>query len=373
MKIDLFPVAVKDLYTGYEDRGDDGVVGYGGMLDIRPPYQREFVYNAKQSEEVIHTILKGFPLNIMYWVNKGNGQYEVLDGQQRTLAICKFLHHDYSITVDGNKYYWDSLPDEYYDQLMNYQLMVYVCEGTNKEKREWFEIVNIAGEKLTNQELRNATYTGEWLSDAKRHFSKRNCVAYMMAKNYTSGDPNRQELLEKALKWICDTQSTTIDEYMSRHQHDKDADELWQYWQDIFNWVQKIFPNYRSLMKNQDWGTLYNRYHENAYNATALEKRIVELIDDDEVTSKKGIYPYLLSGEQKHLSLRAFDERDKRKKYQEQGGICPHCESAGIHGKVWKYNEMEGDHITPWSEGGKTEYSNLQMLCKTHNRMKGNK
>ena len=173
MKIELHQIKVKDLFNGYKDSGDDGVVGYGGILDIRPPYQREFVYDIKRSEEVIQTILKGFPLNIMYWVKKEDNTFEILDGQQRTLSICKYLNHDYEITVDGHKYYWDSLPDEYLNRLYEYELMVYICEGTNKEKREWFEIVNIGGEVLTKQELRNATYTGPWLSDAKRYFSKR--------------------------------------------------------------------------------------------------------------------------------------------------------------------------------------------------------
>jgi hypothetical protein len=364
MKIKLHHIKVKDLFEGYLDSGDDGVVGYGGILDIRPPYQREFVYDLKKSEEVIHTILKGFPLNIMYWVKKDDNNYEILDGQQRTLSICKYLNHDYEISLDGHKYYWDSLPDEDYNRIMDYELMVYICEGTNKEKREWFEIVNIGGEVLTPQELRNATYTGPWLSDAKRYFSKRNCPAYGLGSKFIVGDPNRQQLIEKALKGICDLEGTDIDEYMSRHQHDTDADELWQYYQDVIHWVQKVFVKYRKEMKGLDWCAFYNKYKDNKYNATEYENRIVTLFDDDDVTSYSGIYLYLLSGEEKHLSIRAFDKRMIRYAYEIQKGFCKKCN------KHFELDEMQADHITPWSKGGKTIKENCQMLCADCNRRK---
>lgn len=364
MKIELHQIKVKDLFNGYVDSGDDGVVGYGGNLDIRPPYQREFVYDLKRSEEVIHTIIKGFPLNIMYWVKKDDGNYEILDGQQRTLSICKYLNHDYEITVDGHKYYWDSLPDEDLDRLYEYELMVYICEGTNKEKREWFEIVNIGGEELTLQELRNATYTGTWLSDAKRYFSKRNCVAYSLGGKFITGDPNRQQLLEKTLKGISDLQGTDIDEYMSNHQHNPDADELWQYYQDVIHWIQKTFVKYRKEMKGLDWFGLYNKYKDTKYNATELESRITELFNDDDVSSITGIYIYVLSNEEKHLNIRAFDKRMKRYAYELQKGLCKKC------GKHFEIEEMQADHITPWSKGGKTIQENCQMLCADCNRKK---
>lgn len=368
MKIELHHIKVKDLFNGYKDSGDDGVVGYGGTLDIRPPYQREFVYDLKKSEEVIHTILKGFPLNIMYWVRKEDGNYEILDGQQRTLSICKYLNHDYEIKLDGQKFYWDSLPDEDLEQLYEYELMVYICEGSNKEKRQWFEIVNVGGETLTPQELRNATYTGTWLTDAKRYFSKKNCVAYKLGNQFINGDPNRQELLEKALKGISNLQGTDIDEYMSRHQHDADADELWQYYQDVIHWVQKIFVKYRKEMKGLDWFGLFNKYKDNSYNATEIEKRIVELYNQEEsdVSSLSGVYIYLLSGDEKYLSIRAFDKRTIRATYEKQQGICPKC------GKHFELKEMHADHITPWSKGGRTVPENCQMLCADCNRKKSN-
>lgn len=366
MQIKLKHIKIRDLFDGYKDSGDDGVVGYGGMLDIRPAYQREFVYDLAQSEEVIHTILKGFPLNIMYWVKKSDNHYEILDGQQRTLSICKYLNHDYEITLNGHKYYWDSLPDSDYEKIMEYELMVYICEGTNKEKREWFEIVNIGGVVLTTQELRNATYTGTWLSDAKRYFSKRNCAAYGLGSKFITGDPNRQQLLEKALKGISSLENTDIDEYMSRHQHDSDADELWQYYQDVIHWIQKVFIKYRKEMKGIDWFTLYNKYKDNKYNASELEKRIVSLFDDDDVTSFSGIYIYLLSGDEKHLNIRTFDKRTIRSAYEKQKGICKKCL------KHFELSEMHADHITPWSRGGKTVPENCQMLCADCNRKKSN-
>ena len=216
MKIEAKQIKVREVFDSYADNGDDGVFAYGGRLAIRPPYQREFVYNNEQAEAVIQTVLKGFPLNVMYWVRVGNDSYEVLDGQQRTLSVMQYLKHQFSITLDGKKYYWDALPDDKYNAIMNYEFMVYICEGEESEKLEWFKVVNIAGEKLSDQELRNSVYTGEWLSDAKRHFSKRNCAAKLMSDKYITGDPNRQELLEKALKGICEYQGIKeITEYIS--------------------------------------------------------------------------------------------------------------------------------------------------------------
>ncbi|MFT8766725.1 MAG: DUF262 domain-containing protein, partial [Lentilactobacillus hilgardii] len=261
MKIKLCQIKVKDIFTGYEDRGDDnGVVGYEGKLDIRPPFQRNFVYDSDQAKAVMNTVLNGFPLNVMYWVVDGSKHYEVLDGQQRTLSVMQFLDHKFPIVWNGQTMYVDSLPNDLYDRVMNYKFMIYWCEGTDSEKLDWFRTVNIAGEKLTSQELRNIAYVGPWLSDAKRHFSKRNSAAKKLADPYIKGDPNRQELLEKALKWISGSQGITIDEYMAQHRSNDDADELWQYWQDIIRWVQKIFPTYHKQMKGLDWGGFYNTY-----------------------------------------------------------------------------------------------------------------
>ncbi|MBE6546776.1 MAG: DUF262 domain-containing protein [Ruminococcaceae bacterium] len=363
-------IKVSDVFEQYADNGDDGVFAYGGRLAVRPPYQREFVYDEGQSEAVIHTILKGFPLNVMYWVKVGDDRYEVLDGQQRTLSVMQFLTHRFSVRLDGQKYYWDALPDDKYETIMNYEFMVYICEGSESEKLEWFKVVNIAGERLTEQELRNSVYTGTWLSDAKRHFSKRNCAAKGLSDKYITGDPNRQELLEKALRGICEYQGIKdITEYMSAHKSDADADELWQYFQDVIHWTEKIFPKYYADMKGLDWCHLYNKYGENKYNATAMAEEVKRLHEDDEVQKPKGIYEFLLCRDSdpfagRLLNLRAFDKREKMAAYSRQDGICPICK------KHFEFDQMEGDHIKPWSKGGQTIPGNCQMLCRDCNGKK---
>ena len=373
MKIEPKHIKVREVFDSYTDNGDDGVFAYGGRLAIRPPYQREFVYSKEQAEAVIQTVLKGFPLNVMYWVKVGTDRYEVLDGQQRTLSVMQYLKHQFSISIDGKKYYWDALPDDRFNAIMNYEFMVYICEGEDSEKLDWFEVVNIAGEKLSDQELRNSVYTGEWLSDAKRHFSKRKCAAKMLADKYITGDPNRQELLEKALKGICEYQSIKeITEYMARHKSDADADELWQYFQDVIRWAEKIFPKYYADMKGLDWCHFYNVYHSRAYNSAVMDAEVKRLHEDDDVQKNRGIYEFLLCRETdpfagRLLNLRAFEKRDKMAAYSRQTGICPVC------GEHFEFGEMEGDHIKPWSKGGQTIPENCQMLCKSCNSRKTDK
>ena len=377
MKIKLKEVTVAELFDGYKDNDENGVVGYGGKLNIRPAYQREFVYDEKKKKAVIDTVWKGFPLNTMYWVKTGSDTYEVLDGQQRTLSICRFLAPGgFSVKINGESLYAHNIKKrdpEGYQRILDYKLMVYECEGTNAEKLEWFKVINIAGEPLKAQELRNAIYTGPWLSDAKRHFSKKGCAAYNLGKDYVSGAVDRQEFLEKAIQWIAYRDGVTIDDYMAIHQNDPDAQELWLYYQDVIRWVSSRFINTRKEMKSVDWGLLYRDYHDVQINPNDIEKRIAELMIDDDVTKKAGIYPYILTGEEKHLSIRAFSEKQKREAYEKQGGICPFCEHDGVTGKVWMLEEMEADHITPWHDGGKTITANCQMLCKAHNRTKSGK
>ena len=360
MKIELQKIKIKDVFDGYKDSDEEGVTGYGGKLDIRPKYQREFVYKDAQRNAVIDTIRKDFPLNVMYWNKKEDGTFEVLDGQQRTISFCQYMQGDFSI----NNKYFHSLTNDEREQIENYDLYIYICDGTDSERLEWFRTINIAGEKLTDQELRNATYTGTWLTDAKRHFSKSNCAAYGLADKYMNGSTIRQDYLESALKWISGGQ---IEEYMSKHQHDDDASELWQYFQEVIAWAQRIFPNYRKEMKGLEWGEFYNKYHDNSYNAQKMETEIVRLMQDEDVTAKKGIYEYLLSGDERHLSIRAFTDNMKREAYERQQGICPICKEH------FEINEMEADHITPWSQGGKTIAENCQMLCRDCNRRKSDK
>jgi len=359
MKIELHEIPIRDIVKDYVDNQEEGVIGYGGKLNIRPKYQREFVYKDQQRDAVIETIVKKFPLNVMYWVKNGDA-YEVLDGQQRTISFCQYVKGIFSINARA----WHNLTNTEQERILNYKCMVYFCEGDDEEKLAWFEIINIAGEKLTPQELRNAVYTGPWLTDAKRHFSKTGCAAYNLAKDYVSGSAIRQEILETALDWIS---KGKIKEYMSQNQQEENANELWQYFLKVINWVQTIFPTYRKEMKGLPWGELYNKHGKKKFNNAETEKRIKELMMDDDVTKKSGIYPYLITGDEKYLSIRAFTESQKRAAYEKQKGICPHCKEH------FEIEEMEGDHITPWTEGGKTLPDNLQMLCKDCNRRKGKK
>ncbi len=377
MKIGLKDVKVRDIVKGYIDNQENGVVGYNGDLDIRPPYQREFIYKEKERNAVIETINNNFPLNVMYWVDNG-GKYELLDGQQRTLSICQYVNGDFSLNYRG----FNNLTQTEKDAILDYPLMVYVCEGTDKEKLDWFKTINIAGEKLTDQEMRNAMYTGPWLYDAKRHFSKSNCAAYNLANKYMNGDTLRQAYLETALKWISDAQGIAIEDYMARHQNDQDADELWQYFVKVINWVETLYLDtnknavYKNKMNNVNWGALYNKYHDNNYNSNNLRAEAEKLYNDTYVTDNRGIFEYVLSPHNKEdlrmLNIRVFDERTKQIVYNKQNGICPDCSSQGIE-KHYEINEMEADHVTAWSKGGSTTPDNCQLLCIHHNRLKGNK
>jgi len=361
MKIDLHKIPICEVITGYKDDAEEGVVAYGGKLDIRPKYQREFVYKDNQRDAVVQTIKQNFPLNVMYWMVREDGGYEVLDGQQRTISIGQYISGDFSI----NDRFFHNLTKEEQDQILNYELMIYFCEGTDKERLDWFRIINIAGEKLTDQELRNAVYTGPWLSDAKLKFSKTNCAAYLLATDggaILSGSPIRQEYLETALSWI---NNGDIEDYMARHQHNENADELWGYFQDVIAWVRKTFSNYRKEMANVNWGELYNLFKDHDLNPEKLEAEVKELMLDEDVTKKSGIYPYILTRQEKNLSIRAFTDSMKREAYERQSGICPVCKDH------WDISEMEADHITPWRDNGRTITSNCQMLCRECNRRKG--
>ena len=368
MKIDLQKIKIRKVIDGYKDSAEEGVVAYGGKLDIRPKYQREFVYKEKQRDAVIETVKKGFPLNVMYWMIREDGGYEVLDGQQRTISIGQYVTGDFSL---DNRFF-HNLTKEEQDKILDYELMIYLCEGSDKERIEWFTVINTYGEKVNAQEIRNAVYTGPWLSDAKLKFSKRNCVAYLLANDggqLVSGDTVRQEYLETALSWINDGK---IEDYMAKHQHNKNADELWNYFQNVIAWVRSVFPNYRREMSNVPWGVLHNQFKEKKFDSKKLEKEISELMQDEDVTKKSGIYEYVLIRNEKFLNIRAFTDKMKREAYERQKGICPHCKGENKK-KKWEIEGMEADHIKPWHEGGKTTAENCQMLCKQDNRTKSGK
>ena len=364
MRIDLREITVRQLVKDYRDDGEGGVRGYNGKLDIRPPFQREFVYKDKQRDAVIETINNGFPLNVMYWALRDDGTYEVIDGQQRTISAAQYVEGDYSL--DGR--YFHNLQDDEQERILNYVLHVYVCDGTASEKLAWFRIINIAGERLTGQELRNAVYAGPWVSDAKRHFSRKGaaCPAYAIGSRYVNGRAERQEYLETAIQWIKDD-GQTVEEYMAAHQHDRTATALWSHFQAVINRVEAVFPTYRRQMKGVDWGGLYGLLSNEKLDPKELEAAVADLMIDDDVTKKAGVYPYLLTGEEKHLNIRAFSDSMKQKAFEIQDGICRSC------GKEFEISEMDADHITPWSEGGKTIEENCQLLCKPCNRRKSNK
>ncbi|MBR3674233.1 MAG: DUF262 domain-containing protein [Clostridia bacterium] len=366
MKIELHEIPVKEVVKGYLDSAENGVVGYDGKLNIRPAFQREFIYKDKQRNEVVHTVIRKFPLNVMYWVKNDAGGYEVLDGQQRTISICQYVTDEFSVVIDGMPRKFCNLTENEQNQILDYPLMIYICEGTDKEKLDWFKIINIAGEQLTLQELRNAIYTGEWLTEAKKYFSKPLCPAQQIASNYLSGSAIRQNFLETAIKWISQREGIDIENYMSLHQHDTNCNELWLYFNAVINWVKVTFTEYRKEMKGLDWGIFYNKYSKGKYDPKTLEKKIVELMEDEDVTKNSGIYEYLLDGDEKHLSIRSFSPKMARTAYERQKGICPKCK------KHFEIDEMQADHITPWSKGGKTLADNCQMLCADCNRRKSN-
>lgn len=357
MKIELKNITVRELAEDYVDNDEGGVTGYAGKLDIRPPYQREFVYKDKQRNAVIDTIFKNYPLNVMYWAVRADGGFEIIDGQQRTISVCQYVNGDFSF--EGR--YFHNLQADEKDTLLNYELTVYRCSGTDSEKLAWFKTINIAGEKLTDQELRNAVYSGSWVSAAKLIFSKSNCAAYLLGNDYVSGTPIRQEYFETVLSWLS---GGDIEAYMATHQHDPNANTEWLYFQAVIAWVKATFPKYRKEMKGLPWGPLYNAHKDDALDPVKLETEISNLMADEDVTSKKGVYSYVLTREERNLSIRAFTDNQKREAFERQKGVCPKCK------KTFELEGMEADHITPWSKGGKTTADNCQMLCKNDNRLK---
>lgn len=366
MDIVLNKIKIKDLCLNYSNNDEEGVYGYNGKLNIRPKYQREFVYDTNKRNEVIYTVLKGFPLNIMYWTINNDKTYELLDGQQRTISICEYVKGSYSVKWNNNDHYFHSLPEDVKEKFLNYELSIYFCEGTESEKLDWFKIVNIAGEVLNGQELRNAIFTGPWLTEAKRYFSKSNCPASLIAKDYIEGSCIRQEYLETVIKWIS---NKNIENYMAIHQNDNNCDELVNYFSKVIDWIKNTFIDCdKTILKGINWGILYNNFKDEKLDVEQIKIKIKNLLIDNEIRNKKGIIPYVLTKEEKHLNLRVFSEHDKITQFNRQKGVCSWCKK-----KCESISEMEADHITPWSIGGKTDMSNIQMLCKDCNRKKSNK
>ena len=371
MTIKQISVTVGEITKGYINNEEQGVRGYDGLLDIRPPYQREFIYNEKEQQAVITTVLNGYPLNIMYWVKRSDDAecpYEVMDGQQRTLSLCEYVAGKFA--YDFKNFF--NQPADIQKRILDYELTVYVCEGEESEKLEWFKTINIAGKALNEQEIRNAIYAGPFVSDAKLHFSKTNCGAYRLGKDLVNGSPKRQDFLKKALEWMAEHETrngkpkTAVD-YRALHQHDLNAGPLWTYFQNVLHWAISTFnmKKFKNIMKGLDWAKLYDMFHEKPLNIKALEAQIADLVGDDEIQKPQGIIPYVLIGDEHYLDLRAFPDKIKLAVWEQQKHKCALC------GKVFDFVFMEGDHITPWRDGGRTTKENCQMLCQECNRRKG--
>ena len=368
-------VTVGEIVKGYVNNDEQGVRGFDGQLDIRPPYQREFIYNEKEQRAVIRTVLQGYPLNVMYWVRRADDAecpYEVMDGQQRTLSICQYVAGKFAYEFKN----FFNQPKDIRQRILDYKLMIYVCEGEESEKLDWFQTINMKQKPLTEQEIRNAIYAGPFVMDAKKHFSKTNCGAYRLGKDLVTGTLNRQEFLEQALEWMAAHETRqgnpqNIVSYMAAHQHDPNANNLWSYFQSVLNWAITNFDlkRFKKIMKGLDWALLYDNFGPpNTLDTEVLGKRISELMrDTNEIGKPAGIIPYVLTGDEHYLDLRAFPEDIKLAVWEQQGHRCAVC------GKEFDFEFMEGDHITPWRDHGRTVIENCQMLCRECNRRKGAK
>jgi hypothetical protein len=373
---ELLPKTVAQLAEGFDEDVVTGkVVAFGGKLILSPEYQREFIYGRKQSQAVIETIINGAPLNNMYWFKNEDGTFECGDGRQRSQSICQFVHNKWTVNFRGNNLNFRNLPRDIKERILNYQLQIYEVNGTHSDKLHWFRTTNIPGSPLTEQELRNSIFTGTWLTAAKEYFSKMGEGAANRYGYLTGGVANRQEILEIALSWITGDEER-IEDYMAEHQHDKDAEELKNYFKTVCGWAEQIIGDdtvssrvkLGKSKKGEDWGSLYRKYHDTfIINREEIDKKLKELKLDDEVNEKpNGFYPYIISGNPQFLFQRQFSKAMKEKKFIEQNGKCAIC------GCPITLGGCEADHIIPWSDGGKTVYANLQVTCKDCNSRKSN-
>lgn len=378
---------VGDVCKGfiYDKNEGKGLFGLNGKLIIQPEYQRNYIYgDGKKDVAVVESLLRGYPLGLIYFVLNSDGMYEVLDGQQRITSFARFVNQSWPFAVErnGKPRYFTSLDPDDQKKITDAQLTIYVCEGEPSEIQEWFETINIAGVPLVKQELRNASYHGPFVTKARAVFSNTANANMNRWQTYIKGDPKRQAVLETALEWVSDGD---IDGYMAQHRQDTSIDALKNHFDTVIDWVDSVFEYTGSDVCGLEWGRLYRQYHTNAYSKDAVTKRVDELLYDPQVTNKRGIFEYVLGGEHDTslLNVRVFDERTKKAKYDEQTreavkddkSNCPLCAIGHDNNakRIYKLNEMDADHVTAWSHGGATDISNCQMLCKTHNRAKGNR
>ena len=379
-------ITVKDICDGfvYNQLEGKGLFGLSGKLTIQPEYQRNYIYaDGKRDVAVIESILKGYPLGLIYFNKINDNNLEVLDGQQRITSFGRFVTNKLAIKDEsGMEQYFDSIAADKQEKILYAKLLIYECEGTESEIKEWFRTINIAGVPLNNQELLNAVYSGPFVTLGKEEFSNSQNANIQKWSAYVSGSANRQEFLERALDWVS---KGNIGEYMSRHRFDNNITELKNYFISVIDWVSTVFTDVESEMKGLEWGRLYEKYRKQPYNSKIVSDELKKLYADPYVKNRKGIFEYILGGstDTKLLEVRVFDEATKKSKYAiqtteaEKKGIsnCSFCAIGHDSNKtkIWKLAEMDADHVTAWSKGGTTDTKNCEMLCKSHNRAKGNK
>lgn len=382
----LTDVTVEELCEGfvYSEFEGKGLFGWDGKLIIQPEYQRNYIYaDGKRDVSVVNSLLNGYPLGLLYFVKTKDNKYEILDGQQRVTSFGRYLGGKFGIMDDKDiPHYFSGLPDDKQRKILESRMTIWICEGEESEIKEWFKTINIAGVPLKNQELLNAIYSGEFVTMAREEFSNSNNANVQKWSTYIKGEVKRQDYLEAALDWVS---KNNIEEYMSIHRRDSNINELKTYFYSVIDWISVIFEVNHVILKGQPWGILYEKYHKNNYSVKKISEEIEKLLADESVSDKRGIVEYILGGnkDKKLLNVRIFDDKTKKTVYAKQTkeakdkgtSNCPLCTlSNNINKtKLWKFNEMDADHVSAWSKGGDTNINNCEMLCKTHNRVKGNR
>ena len=378
---------VEEICKGftYNEAEGKGLFGLSGRLTIQPEYQRNYLYaeqNGAREIAVIESVLKGYPIGLLYFNKVDENNLEVLDGQQRITSLGRFITRKFAVVINGMEQYFDYMPDDLKKKILETELLVYECEGTESEIKEWFKTINIVGLPLEEQEILNAVYCGSFVNKAKEVFSNSQNANVNKWAAFLRGNVKRQAYLHTALEWVS---KGNVSGYMSLHRNDDNIREMQTYFDSVIDWASGVFQNIEKEMCGLPWGELYEKYHKQPYDPAKVAAKQRELYEDYYVKNKKGIYEYILGGCQdtKLLEVRCFDEPTKKSVYARQTALaqakgisnCPHCvlENTANKSKIWKLSEMDADHVTAWSKGGATDISNCQMLCQTHNRAKGNK
>jgi len=381
-------IIVKDICEGfvYNELEGKGLFGLAGKLTIQPEYQRNYIYasdGGKREMAVIESVLKGYPIGLIYFNKVSDKNLEVLDGRQRITSLGRFVTDKFAIKDEnGMEQYFGGMAKDKKDKILETKLLIYECEGTESQIKEWFKTINIAGVPLVPQELLNAIYSGQFVTLGKEEFSNSQNANIQKWSAYIKGSANRQAFFERALDWVS---KGSIDDYMSIHRNDKNINELKRYFNSVIDWISSVFTDVESEMCGLEWGRLYEQYHKQAYNSAKVSAEVQKLYGDSYIKNRKGIFEYILGGsdDTKLLEVRIFDEATKKAVYATQTAKaekkgesnCPHCIIGhdANKSKVWSFGEMDADHVAAWSKGGATSAKNCQMLCKTHNRAKGNR